>query len=392
MVDLLGRTPVVGDLYLLAGIVRAIESGTLVVVPGTGHLAVRVAEGQVVRLQDLAAVAYVDSSVATAVAFAAATFQPKDAVLDILSSFDALADTMPYFTGASTGARTAFTALARTLIAGATAADMRTTLGLAALAILGVGGGLESSGGNLQRSAITGDVSVAAGSNVATIQREVAWVQFDDMFWSTLPNGGWTAGSSGTGTTPVAATAGVDSTEKAQGVVQLTTGSTSTGRSSIYQGLNSLLLGQGTALEFETRLYVGNLSTASEEYVLHFGFLDNANASAEPTDSAAFVYRRATDGDFWVLQTRSASSETKTVTSDEPSASAYAIFKIVVAADGGSVEFFIDGVSKGTHTTNIPTGAGRQTGIGMRIYKTAGTTARVVNIDWVRIKASGSAR
>lgn len=121
MVDLLGRTPVVGDLYLLAGIVRAIESGTLVVVPGPGYVAVRVAEGQVVRLQDLAAVAYVDSSVATAVALAAATFQPKDTVLDILSSFDVIADTMPYFTGASTGARTAFTALARSLIAEATA-------------------------------------------------------------------------------------------------------------------------------------------------------------------------------------------------------------------------------------------------------------------------------
>ncbi|MBK8100574.1 MAG: hypothetical protein IPK26_26070 [Planctomycetes bacterium] len=165
-----------------------------------------------------------------------------------------------------------------------------------------------------------------------------------------------------------------------------------TGRSSFYQCLNSLLLGQGTAFEYEARVCMSALSTVSEEYVAHFGFIDNANSSSEPADSAAFAYRRTTDGDFWVCQTRSNSSETKTVTAIEPSTSAFAIFKIVVASDGASVKFYINGSEVASHSANIPTGSGRYTGIGQRIYKTAGSTARLMYFDWIRIKATGSAR
>lgn len=75
MVDLLGRTPAAGDRYLIAGIVRAIESGTLLVIPGPGHSPIRVAEGDVVRLQDLAAIAYVDQQDGVLAAAAAATYQ-----------------------------------------------------------------------------------------------------------------------------------------------------------------------------------------------------------------------------------------------------------------------------------------------------------------------------
>lgn len=66
----------VGDRYLVAGIVRAIEAGTLLVVPGPGHNPQRVAEGDVVRVEDLAAIAYVDQQDLLLAALAAATYQP----------------------------------------------------------------------------------------------------------------------------------------------------------------------------------------------------------------------------------------------------------------------------------------------------------------------------
>lgn len=227
---------------------------------------------------------------------------------------------------------------------------------------------------------------------VVTLQSETLSVLFDDMLWASLPNNGWTSGSSGTGTNPTSVATGVDSTERAQGVVKLTTGSTSTGRGSIYQCLDSILLGQGASFEFEARLYLSNLSTDSDEYVVHFGLMDGADGGSEPVDSVAFAYRGSSDGDFWTLQTRSNDSETKTITATEPSTSAFSVFKIVVAADGSSAEFFIDKVSKGVHTTNIPTGAGRQTGIGLRIAKTVGTSERTILVDWVRIRISGAVR
>lgn len=237
------------------------------------------------------------------------------------------------------------------------------------------------------------DSAASAGITWVLCDVETRWILFDDCFWASLPNGGWTQGSSGTGTSAASSTFGVDSTEKAQGVVALSTGTDAgTGRSSFYQCLNSLLLGQGTAFEYEARVCLSNLSTAAQEFVVHFGFIDNANASSEPADGAYFVYRRATDGDFWVCCTRSNSTETKTVTATEPSASAFAIFKIVVAGDGASVKFYINGAEVASHSANIPTGAGRYTGIGQRIYKTNGSTARLVYFDWVRIKATGSAR
>ena len=50
------------------------------------------------------------------------------------------------------------------------------------------------------------------------------------------------------------------------------------------------------------------------------------------------------------------------------------IITVIVNPAGNKAEFFQDGVSLGTVTTNIPTGAGRSTGHGTLFLKSAGTT------------------
>lgn len=59
-----------------------------------------------------------------------------DGNLSAIASLTSIADTMPYFTGSETAALATFTAAARALLDDASAADMRTTLGLGSAALL----------------------------------------------------------------------------------------------------------------------------------------------------------------------------------------------------------------------------------------------------------------
>lgn len=171
----------------------------------------------------------------------------------------------------------------------------------------------------------------------------------------------------------------------------LGTGSTSTGYGAFYKQ-PFVGFGDGTAYEFEARITNGALSTAGEEFQLTVGFGDAFNATGQPVDGAYFIYRRDVDGDFWVAVTRSNSTETKTVTAVAPAGySAMTIFRVSVNADGSSAVFAIAGTTVATHTTNIPTGASRLTGMGLKLEKIAGTTARFAYVDWLRLRKTRTA-
>jgi len=78
------------------------------------------------------------------------------------------------------------------------------------------------------------------------------------------------------------------------------------------------------------------------------------------------------------------------VTSTAPGTSAFQILRVECDQDRAEVRFYIDGVLKATHTTNIPTTSQRM-GLGLKIYKSAGTTQRELWIDWHRFSATRSA-
>lgn len=169
------------------------------------------------------------------------------------------------------------------------------------------------------------------------------------------------------------------------------TGSTSTGYASFYKQ-PFVGFGDGTAYEFECRATNGALSTGAEEFQLTIGFADAFTTTGQPVDGACFIYRRDIDGDFWVCITRSNSTETKTVTAVAPAGySAMTIFRVAVNAAGTSVAFSINGTTVATHTTNIPTGASRLTGMGIKLEKIAGTTARFAYVDWFRLRKTRTA-
>ena len=68
----------------------------------------------------------------------------------------------------------------------------------------------------------------------------------------------------------------------------------------------------------------------------------------------------------------------------------FVVLKIVVPADGSSVTYYINGVSKAVHESNIPQVPDRM-GIGLRIDKTVGSTQREFRVDWHRFVTTRTA-
>jgi len=75
-------------------------------------------------------------------------------------------------------------------------------------------------------------------------------------------------------------------------------------------------------------------------------------STGDPTDG---IFFRASGIGNWYAVTRAATVETTTDAGIAQSATTFRTFKFVTNSAGTSVEFYIDGVLKATHTTNIPT-------------------------------------
>lgn len=194
--------------------------------------------------------------------------------------------------------------------------------------------------------------------------------------------------SSGTG----AASTGTSATSATNviGLVTSTTGTTATGRTAICSYTSAISFGGG-ATSFEYRIDgISALSTVTERYAILVGFFDTYSA-VNQVDGIYFLYDEggvstgSAASANWQLVTVSNSVRTFTPTSIPVSTSGH-ILRIEINAAGTSVEFFIDGVSASSPiSTNIPTGTARASGFASMIIKSIGTTARVMNIDYMRV-------
>jgi hypothetical protein len=171
------------------------------------------------------------------------------------------------------------------------------------------------------------------------------------------------------------------------GIWELATGTTATGRAAVQRGSSGtspLIIGNGVVI-VDFIIHIPVLSTASEEFVCGVGVTDfyNVFGSGSPitNDQVTLVYDR-TQSTNWLALTRSGGTET--VASGGSSVAVdtnWTHARIVINADATSVEFFIDGTSLGTSTTNIPSS---DMGVGAMIDKDVGTTERTFEIDCIR--------
>ncbi len=188
-------------------------------------------------------------------------------------------------------------------------------------------------------------------------------------------NGDLSEGNSGTG----AGTGVLNQVNANQvGLVQSSTGSAATGRASVLSAVAMMVAGAG-AMCFELNGRVTTLSDAGNEFVLRVGFLDAAASDA--TDGIYFEYDR-TQSTNWRLCAASNATRSKS-NSAAAVGTGFDTLRIDVDAAGTSAEFFLNGVSLGTVASNLPNTAGRNFGFGWQLIKTAGTTARTFDVDYL---------
>lgn len=169
------------------------------------------------------------------------------------------------------------------------------------------------------------------------------------------------------------------------GVVELTTGTTATGQSSITSSNNAITL-NGGEIFYEIEIRIPILSVLAEQYSFICGLGNTTNGL--PANGIGFLYAEGgvafgvASPNFQIF-TRSTSVATAVTTAEVVNINTTYRLGFIVNADATSVEFFINGVSAGSITTNIPTSA--QLGFYARIIKSAGTTARTAQLDCLTV-------
>lgn len=172
------------------------------------------------------------------------------------------------------------------------------------------------------------------------------------------------------------------------GILNFSTGSATNNRLSLITGATTpatMLFGGGrTRLDFGAR--IPTLSTAGEEFTVFIGFGD-VSGSGTMVDGAFFIYSSSTtwvtSTGNWMGRTMNNSTPTETSAGTAVVAGTWYRLTIDIAADGSSVTFLVDDSIIGSAlTTNIPTGAGREFGIVIKLEKQSGTSSRTMDLDY----------
>lgn len=159
-----------------------------------------------------------------------------------------------------------------------------------------------------------------------------------------------------------------------------------------YRGAPSAIQFGSGQYRWDSRVRIPNNSNGTDTFQFICGFWDTTT-SVNQVDGIYFLYDSegvstgsAASGN-WQIVTASNSSRTFTTTSVAIDNVNLQKLRIDVNADATSVTFYINDVSVGTHTTNIPSGASRLTTSGVYLQKSAGTTARTADVDYLYLKA-----
>ena len=231
-------------------------------------------------------------------------------------------------------------------------------------------------------TASTGNVEDLSTVNLLSMLQAGCWFKDEDFTAGTVGLQGFVNVQAGTG-------AGVTGLSIAGvvGVIQLSTGTTSTGWSTVHDvgNISKHTSGAGEIITI-VKFQIPILSIAAQRFSVRIGLGDSTN-STDNVDSAGYIeYTDTVNGGNWVFCTSSNSARTKnnsTVPAVAQSGDSWTYLKTVVNATGTQADIYLNNTLLGSITTNIPTGSLRRFDTHFNITKTVGTTARTLNLDRV---------
>lgn len=168
------------------------------------------------------------------------------------------------------------------------------------------------------------------------------------------------------------------------GILELATGTTTTGQSARYLGgvatgaaIAGFTVGAGTWTQ-EWLVRVEDLSDGTDRYNFDMGMYD---AETLAVNSIRFRYSDNLNAGNWTAETISASTTTATDSGVAVAADTWYKLRIDVNAAGTSVTFYVNGVLVATHSTNIPSVLVAPRA---RMIKSLGTNSRVGYVDYFK--------
>lgn len=168
------------------------------------------------------------------------------------------------------------------------------------------------------------------------------------------------------------------------GVIAIDTGTAATNHGLYRTHPLSIMFG-GLLFRFKMVIRLSAVPDGTNSFNVSIGFGDSTAANTVPTDACRFTCSQTNAN--WFAETRSNNVNTGTNTNTGVAVNAnFNTFEIEVNKAGTQVRYWINDVLAATHTTNIPVGSGRETGINLAIQKTVGTTARQLQLDFTRLR------
>jgi hypothetical protein len=232
------------------------------------------------------------------------------------------------------------------------------------------------------RSVIDDADAYTARGTLALGQKDSMRYYTDFQWNSAASQDGWLITSAG-GSWSMAS----PSASNRPGVIQPSTSTSATGNPNCFDNASMMYLGGGAvAIEFGMRLNTAVPSVA-EDYDVWFG-LGDTTSTYQQTDGVYFFLDRPTDATNWQIAVAKAGSRTTASTTVAYDNGTWRRFRIEVNADATSVAFYIDGTQvSGSPLTgaNIPNTSSNLLGKIFAMAKTAGTTARTAQFDYVEL-------
>lgn len=189
----------------------------------------------------------------------------------------------------------------------------------------------------------------------------------------------WASLTGGTGAAVGFTQSGADDNP---GLLTFSTGSTATGRAGTGSGnTDAFVFGTRPHVFSTAVLLVTNLSTSTERYSMEVGFMDSLTGAF--TNGAYFSYTDNVNSGNWLCTCSNGTGSTSVDSTIAAATGTWFRLEIEVNAAGTSVVFKINGTTRATITTDIPTTTSNRLGLVVQQRKTVGTSSRSSRCDYL---------